>query len=213
MKKRTKKMDWSKHAAVLTITVLVFVMGILLGNLLNQHKIDAIADITEELRFNTMSSELEFALLTANPCSVTDLQFLRDDLREISSKVEYMENQLGSSNKAVLELKNHYSIVQIRHWLLMNKIRKECQAETIPIIYFYSNEGDCDECTVQGYILSHLRKNEPVAVYSVDANLNNKAVQTLKKVYDVNATPTLIIDDIVYPNFMSMDDLTAIIKN
>ena len=38
--KRTKKMDWSKHAAVLIITIFVFFTGILLGYLLSKNKIE-----------------------------------------------------------------------------------------------------------------------------------------------------------------------------
>jgi cell division protein FtsX len=82
--KRTKKMDWAKHAAVLSITVLVFFTGILLGTLLNKNKLDNVKEISEELRISTMSSEVEFAILAENPCTIEDLGFLSDDLHELS---------------------------------------------------------------------------------------------------------------------------------
>ena len=212
MKRRTKKMDWAKHAAVLAITVLVFFTGILLGTLLNKNKVDAVREMSEELRISTMSSEVEFAIIAENPCAMTDLTFLSDDLHELSIKVEYMENQLGSRNKDVKELKNFYSIIQLRHWILMTKIKEQCDSEATNIIYFYSNEGDCRECQDQGYILSHLKRTENVNIYSVDINLENNAVRSLKQVHGIKTAPTLIIDQEVHEGFKTLNQLKELIN-
>jgi hypothetical protein len=211
--KRTKKMDWAKHAAVLSITVLVFFTGILLGTLLNKNKIDAVQEISDELRLSTMSSEVEFAILAENPCEVHDLGFLSDDLHELSLKVEFMENQLGSRNKDVQELKSFYSIIQLRHWVLMTKIKEECNNEAVNIIYFYSNEGECRDCADQGFILSYLKRTEKVNIYSIDINTNNNAVRTLKEVYKIRSAPTLIIDKDVYEGFKTLNQLKEIMNN
>ncbi len=211
MKKRTKKMDWAKHAAVLSITVLVFFTGILLGTILNQGKIDTVHQISEELRINTMSSEVEFAILAENPCAITDISFLSDDLHELSLKVEYMENQLGTNNEDVKELKNFYSIIQLRHWILTTRIQEECNTNVSNIIYFYSNEGDCRECSDQGFILSHLRRTENVNIYSVDINTQNNAVRTLKEMYDVKNAPTLIINKEKHEGFKTLNQLRELV--
>lgn len=210
--KRTKKMDWAKHAAVLSITVLVFFTGILLGTLLNKNKVDAVKDMSEELRISTMSSEIEFAILAENPCAIQDISFLNDELYELSLKVDYMENQLGVNNKEVKELKNFYSIVQLRHWLLMKKIKEQCETKATNIIYFYSNEGDCRECSDQGFVLSYLRRTENVNIYSVDINTENNAVRTLKKVYSVKTAPSLIIDKELYQGFQTLQQLKEILE-
>ncbi|MCC7575101.1 hypothetical protein KO361_05925 [Candidatus Woesearchaeota archaeon] len=209
--KRTKKMDWAKHAAVLSITVLVFFTGILLGTLLNKNKLDNVKEISEELRLSTMSSEVEFAILAENPCAIEDLGFLSDDLHELSMKVEYMENQLGSKNKDVQELKNFYSIIQLRHWVLMTKIKEQCETEVTNIVYLYSNEGDCKECADQGFILSYLKRTEKVNIYSVDININNNAVRTLKQVYNVKTAPTLIINQEKHEEFKTLNQLKELI--
>lgn len=212
MKARTKKMDWTKHTAVLAITVLIFFTGILLGTILNKNKVDSVREMSEELRISTMSSEIEFAILAENPCVVTDLEFLSDDLHQLSLKVDYMENQLGSQNKDVKEVKNFYSIIQLRHWILMTKIKEQCEIETENIIYFYSNLGDCDECSDQGYILSHLKRTNNVNIYSVDINTNNNAVRTLKQVYGIKSAPTLIIGNEVYEGFLTLNQIREIIE-
>lgn len=211
-KKRTKKIDLAKHTAVLSITVLVFLTGILLGTILNKNKITTIQEISEQLKISTMSSEVEFAILSENPCSISDLSFLSDELYELSIKVDYMENQLGSQNQEVIELKNIYSIIQLRHWLLMTKIKAQCESESANIIYFYSNEGDCKECSDQGFILSHLRRTENVNIYSIDINLENNAVRTIKKTYKVSTAPSLIINKEVHTGFKTLNQLREIIN-
>jgi len=210
--KRTKQIDWSKHVAVLLITILIFFIGILLGTLLNRNKVDLVKEISEELRINTMSSEVEFMILADNPCTLSNLTFLSDELHELSLKVEHMENQLSSENKDVQELKNFYSIIQLRHWKLMTTIKEECKNEATNIVYFYSNKGDCPECREQGFILSYLKRTENINIYSIDINTNNNAVRTLKKLYNIKTAPTLIINKDTHEGFKTLNQLKELIK-
>ena len=206
-------MDWSKHAAVLTITMLLFLSGILIGTFISTGKVDQVKILTDELRTSTMSSEVEFAILTQNPCQVTDLGYLNDELQELSLKVEFLENQLGHDNKDVIELKNFYSIIQLRHWLLIDSIISQCDDVNLStIVYFYSNEKDCDDCSQQGFILNHLRRVEEVNIYSIDINLENNAVLSFKKVNNVTTAPTLIIDGVKYEGFRTLRELRTIVN-
>ncbi|MFT4261683.1 MAG: hypothetical protein ACMXX9_04600 [Candidatus Woesearchaeota archaeon] len=207
-----KKMDWSKHAVVLTITILVFFTGILLGSYLNTNKLNELNELSEELRVSAMSSELEFAILTDNPCKVTEYGFLNEELDDLSGKVEFMENQLGRNNQEVIKLKNFYSIVQLRHYLLMTKLTEQCDLNTSNIVYFYSNEGDCPECNEQGFILSYLKNLYPINIYSIDINSQNNAVRALKEVYDIETAPSFIIDGEPYYEFQSTNALRTILQ-
>ncbi len=209
--KNRKRMDWPKHGAVFAITILIFSIGILIGSQINQTKMSSIAELSEELRVITMSSELEFAILTENPCEVTDLSFLTEELDELSKKVEFMENQLGRGNPEVLKLKNFYSIVQLRHYLLMTKLVDECEFNLTNIVYFYSNEGDCPECNQQGFILSYLRNIHPINVYSIDINSENSAIRALKTIHKVETAPSLIIDGEVFEGFKTRNELLELI--
>jgi hypothetical protein len=211
--KNRKKMDWSKHTAVFIITVLIFFTGILLGSYINTNKLISLNDLSEELRISAMSSEVEFAILSENPCKVTDYGFLSNELNDLSGKVEFMENQLGRNNPEVLKLKNFYSIVQLRHYLLMTKLTEECSLNVTNIIYFYSNEGDCETCSEQGFILSYLRYNYPINIYSIDLNSQNNAVRALKEIYDIESAPSLVIDGEPYYTYLRTEDIRTIIEN
>lgn len=208
-----KKMDWSKHTAVLIITILIFLTGILLGSYLNTNKVIALNELSEELRVSAMSSELEFAILAENPCKVTEYGFLSEELDELSSKVEFMENQLGRTNQEVIKLKNFYSIVQLRHYLLMTRLVDECQLNTSNIVYFYSNAGDCPECNEQGFILSYLKNTYSINIYSIDINSQNNAVRALKEVYDIETAPSFIIEGEPYYGFQSTNALRTILQS
>ena len=213
MNKNRKKMDWPKHTSVLIITILVFTTGILLGTIINDNKMIELTELSEELRISAMSSELEFTILSENPCKIGDLDFLGNELNDLAGKVEHMENQLGRDHREVLKLKNFYSIVQLRHYLLMSKLTKQCDLNLTNLVYFYSNEGDCKVCNEQGFILSYLRNIYPLNVYSIDINSENNAVRALKEVHDVQISPSFIINGRLVEGYKTANQLREFLNN
>jgi hypothetical protein len=82
------------------------------------------------------------------------------------------------------------------------------------ILYFYSNKGDCPECTKQGYVLTQLRQDHPtLRVYNFDYDLNVNAVNTLISLYKVKSTelPAIVIGGKTYSGFKSVSDIVALI--
>ena len=61
----------------------------------------------------------------------------------------------------------------------MRRIAEQCDTEPVFIFYFYSNAGDCSECTRQGYVLTELQQEYPqLRVYAFDSNLDLSALDT-----------------------------------
>jgi len=150
--------------------------------------------------------------MAENPCTFLDSPELNEELYEMNSKLANMETELGKQNPEVLELKDYYSLLEIRHWLFTKKIKEECHENKTIILFFYSNLGDCDDCDQQGFILTYLRKKYPqTVVYAFDINIQNSALNTVKQMYDIKTTPTLIIDDKVYPKFMKKEEIEELI--
>lgn len=202
-----------KYVAAFAITTLIFIVGIIIGNYISTQKLSTIDDLQRDLMQKTISSELQYLLMSEHPCESVDASELTQELFDIGSKLDFMENQLGKTNADVISLKAYYSLLEIRHWLFLKKTKKECGVNADLIVYFYSNEGDCPECQQQGYVLSTIHRNYPsVNIYSFDINIGDPAVTTLRRIYGAKAAPTLIINDKIMPGFHSMHEIEEMFR-
>ncbi|NJL44346.1 MAG: hypothetical protein HC945_03470 [Nitrosarchaeum sp.] len=208
-----KRIQWFRYFSVLILTTATFVTGLALGNILTQEKLSTLSSLEQDLRLNTLGVELQYSILAEEPCAAINTTTLTDELYSISEKLTFMENQLGVTDPDVVNLKEYYSLLQVRHWLLMQRTREECNQNATLIQYFYSNAGDCDDCEQQGYILTYLRRKYPdVRVYPYDINLDNPALTTLRDLYDIHSAPSLVIDGTTYKHFLTRTELELILE-
>jgi hypothetical protein len=205
-----RKIDKGKYLAVLAVTTLVFIVGILLGNYFSSQKLAQIDHIGESLKTDTMAMELQYELIAEDPCPYVNSTPLAEELYEMASKLDYMENRLGEEDENVKDLKRYYSLLEIQHWLFMKKTNRECNASKSLILFFYTNEQDCSDCKEQGFILTWLRRNyADVYIYSFDNALQNAAIDTLKSMYNIEGTPATVVDGKTYNSFVTKDELQA----
>ncbi len=178
---------------------------------LNQARITELSVIEDQLSIDILSLDTQFSLLEAAPCdSTASSTTLTGELANMGARLFYAENQLGSDNAQVLRLKEKYSLLEIRDYLITNKLAAAC-GETKPttILYFYSNAGDCADCDKAGYALSYLRDTYPsLRVYSFDYNLDLGALRTFITLNKVRrALPAFVINGKQYYGFTSLADL------
>jgi len=192
---KRQKIQTSKYLAAFAMTTLIFVIGFIIGGMISDKKLSDIEELEQELTKDTISSELQFILLTEHPCESLQGDQLTKELFDIGTKLDFMESKLGKKNKDVIKLKEYYSLLEIRHWLLMKRANEECNASYDLILYFYSNQGDCDDCEQQGYVLSTIHKKYPaVNIYSFDFNIDDPAVGAMKSIYGITSAPNLVIN-------------------
>ena len=208
-----QKISKTKYLAVFATTTLIFVIGLIIGNQISAIKLENIDELSENLKIDTMAIELQYLLVSEEPCKTFNSTPLTEELYEIGTKLDYMENRLGNDNPSVLQMKEYYSMLELRHWLFVKKTKKECEINRTYILYFYSNEGDCQTCEEQGYVLSYLHKKYPeMNIYSFDINIDNVALNTIKRAYNVVTAPTLLINDKNYEGFMSARKIEETIR-
>ncbi|MSU74639.1 hypothetical protein EXS57_02575 [Candidatus Kaiserbacteria bacterium] len=189
---------------VLTATVAYTV------NYLNGARIAELSTIEDQLSIDTLSLDTQFSLLEAAPCdSIASSTTLISSLADLGNRLSYTENQLGTDNAQVIRLKQRYSLLEIRDYLITKQLAVACGTKPVTVLYFYSNAGDCDNCDKAGYALSYLRDTYPsLRVYSFDYNLDLGALKTLISVTKTqNSLPAFIINDKSYYGFTSLKDL------
>lgn len=177
---------------------------------LNRARVAELSTIEDQLSIDTLSLDTQFSLLEAAPCdSAASSTTLTGELGDLGSRLSYAENQLGTDNVQVIRLKEQYSLLEIRDYLITKQLAAACGTKPVTVLYFYSNSGDCSDCDRAGYALSYLRNTYPsLRVYSFDYNLNLGALKTLITVLKVqDSFPAFVINGKHYYGFTSLDDL------
>jgi hypothetical protein len=205
----SKKTSLRKYAYSFGITVIIFSTAIFLSNYFGQKKLDEIRNIQDKISIDILSSETQFSLLEESSCKDIGTGSLSTELGNLEEKLSYTEGQRGADDPEVQTLKRYYSLLEIKDYLLMNKISDKCKKTPLSIIYFYSTKGDCSDCEKEGYVLTSLRENYPeLRIYSFDYNLDVSAVKTLISINKLkNTLPALIVKDRIYYGFQSIEAL------
>jgi hypothetical protein len=205
--------DWKKYFFTFVITAIIFASAIFLSNYFSQKKIEEIRSIQDKISIDILSSETQFSLLEESSCKDVGSGTLSKELGSLENKLSITEQERGSNDSEVQTLKRYYALLEIKDYLLLNKISQKCKINPISIIYFYSTDNSCPDCEKEGYVLTDLRQEFPeLRVYSFDYNHDLSAVKTLVTINKVNnKLPALIIKDKIYYGFQSIDDIMKIV--
>jgi hypothetical protein len=197
----------------LTLTIIIFVGGILLGNQLVDNKYNELVDATKGIQIETSSLELQLELLLNEPCKVNNTESIQDKIQLQGNRITYLESIYGTSSPEISELKIYYAQLQIKHWLFLKELQTVCPNHDKDIIlYFYSNK-ECSKCSEQGTILTAYKEKYPdTQIYSFDAEIPDVLIQTMIGIYTINVTPSIIINDNTFNQFMSFKKLEQFIK-
>ncbi len=198
--------------AIIALGITILIVGTVAYavHYMNQQRLYEINTMETRLSTDTLSLETQFSLLENAPCeNISEGTTFSQELSNLDSRLSFAEEHFGSNDKQVLELKKEYALLEIRDYLLMQKLSKTCHVTPVVVLYFYSNDGDCRSCNSAGYALSYLRQKYPrLRVYSFDYNLNLGALKTLIKVEKLKPQlPAFVIQNKRHYGFTSLKDL------
>lgn len=199
---------FKKYLIALIVTVAIFAIAWFASEYFNNQKIEAIKDAQQQVTVDIMSSETQFDLLDELSCQDVDNNYLSQEISDLADQLTYAEQNLNDQSQISI-LKQQYSILEVKDFLLTQRISTRCKQPVTTILYFYKSDNSCADCQKQGYVLDALRQEYPsVRVYSFDAGLDSSTVRALLTVYKIPATlPALVIDDTTKSGFMSIDDI------
>lgn len=199
--------------AALGMTLLIVITVAYAVQYLDQRHIAEIEVMQNTISTETLSLETQFSLLEAAPCNntATSSMTLSSELAELGNRLASTEDQLGSTNARVIQLKKEYYLLEIRDYLITKKLAAACGTPLTTVLYFYSNTEDCADCDKAGFALSYLRDTNPgLRVYSFDYNLDLGALKTFVAINKVKETlPAFIIDDKAFYGFTTLEKLES----
>ena len=207
--------DWKTYIISFFITALIFASAFGVNSLLSSKKEADVKTVQDQISLDILSSETQFDLLGEVSCKNVDDTILSQEINSLSSKLSYMESgSQNTPNAELVYLKKYYSLLQIKDYILMQRLSGKCDFKPISILYFYGNKDVCPQCVDMGFVLTKLRETYPeVRIYSFDTNLHLSALNTLIAVNKISETklPAVIVGDQTITGFRTYDDLKKLI--
>jgi hypothetical protein len=200
---------FKKYFFVLVITTALFAAAWYASNYFSNRKIADIKKAQDQVTIDIMSSQTQFDLLSELSCQDVSNTYLSQEISDLADKISYAEQNLNDQSQVTL-LKQQYSILEVKDFLLAKRISDRCKSNIATILYFYGNEKTCIDCVKQGYILDALRQAYPqLRVYSFDAGLDSSTIRALLTIYKIPTTtlPALVINGKTASGFMNIDDV------
>ena len=205
----------SARNALIALGITIFLFVTVLGavDYLNNARVAELGAIEDKIALDTLSLETQFDLLAEAPCQdLSAGSVLSGELNDLAERLSYTEERLGDKNEEVLYLKRQYTLLEIKDYLLMKRLAKECKdLKPVFVLYFYSNAGDCADCAEAGFALSYLRQKYPgLRVYSFDYNLDLGALKTLNAVLSIKPPlPAYVINGKNFNGIASLEEIEA----
>jgi hypothetical protein len=208
-----RKISWNRYFSVLLLTSLIFLIGFLIAQRVSSRTSNQITDIQKEFRNYILSLNLQSEIASEYICKVDAFQLTKEKT-ELGKRIDVLERNLGKNNPVVKDLKQDYSLLSLRQWLLVKKVKEECDRDINIIIFFYSNKVNASESESQGYVLDYIYEKFPdeVVIYAFDIEDENPALTTLKAIYEVEIVPSVIINEELFTGFQSREKISSLIN-
>ncbi|MEJ0054093.1 MAG: hypothetical protein WDN10_05250 [bacterium] len=206
--------DWMKYAFAFIITAAIFATAFYVSTLFDRARVESIQNTADKISIDIISLETQFDLISDVACSALESHaVLPSEINTLASRLGSAEQSLGADNERVIQLKEQYSLLEIKDYLITERVKERCGEGKAPVsvLYFYSNQGDCSDCTDAGYALDALRQEFPsLRVYSFDYNLPLGALETLISLLKIKpAPPVFVIDGETHYGFDSLATLKS----
>lgn len=180
------------------ITAAIFTTAFYIASKIDSERIANIRATEDSISIDILSSETQFELLGNLDCNtIAQNPVLSDQLNSLASQLSVAESNLGDSNGEVIQLKEQYSLLEIKDYILLQNIAEKCHVKPVYVLYFYTNNGTCTNCSNVGDVLTYLRGEYPgLRVYSFDYDLDLSALKTLISLHNIQDTlPAVIVNN------------------
>ncbi len=205
---------WGSYLVAFFITALIFATALYVSNYFNDRRLAEIQATQDNISIDILSIQTQFDLLKEHACAdIAENSILSNELQPLGSRLAYLEQQQNVNQEELARLKRYYSLLEIKDYLLMQEVAAKCGLKPVVILYFYSNQGDCDECEHQGYALTGISQKYPgVRIYSFDYNLGLSALRTLTEINSIQGPlPALVIKNKVHYGLKTVEDIEKIL--
>lgn len=191
---------------------ILFISIFLLGYNISYNKYRNLLTSQEQLRYNLLSFEVEREIL-GDSCENFDPYLFAGEMDYMGGIIGLLEQKMGKNSREVFEQKKVYSLLEGRHFIYIRDHNARCLNKVKTILFFYSNSQESKDYAERlGYMLTSLKNQEEVMIYSFDYDLDSSFLKTLKKRYNINQPNLLVINENTVLNvFENIEDIKQLL--
>jgi hypothetical protein len=212
----TRKISKNRYFLAFLITLIVFTLGLLLGLVVENKRIDLVEARDHQQKLDFGSLQLQYQIIDLldeeKNCDALEKTF-EESVENLENTRRRLETYLEDSSlnkKEFSILKREYTLAQIRFWLLTKKTKDICSLEQSVIFYFYADDSQCPRCGDQAFVLTHLKNKFGIALlnFAFDAQFDDEPlINILKEIYDIKQYPSLVINGRTFEGFTSKETI------
>ena len=214
----TRKIKWEIYLISGVITAGILILGIFFGVTVSKGKVDDLQSELDKLKMNQDDLNLEFVLIATSrnqSCNIIsyELDKVIDNAANLGERVSLYETSEKIKDARFAFLKDDYTITLIRYWFFLERMKTECnRTNFVTVLYFYSNDK-CDDCNKQGLILNFAKQTyqQNVMIFAIDSDSKLNVVDLLKKTYQIQAVPSLVVDGKKYDGLVTVEELKSVL--
>ncbi len=188
-----------RHRQVWLVTFLlvcvVFIIGVLVGNAWNSGGADDVSRVLKQSELSAESFLVEQELFSSfeTNCGLAEkrLSSLSEELWNLGKALSGPKpvQELGQEDYAFLKMKYH--LMQIRTYVLYQKLQKDCQNDVnVILFYFKQNDANSEE---QGNILDALVEKYDLKVFAIEFQYSRE-LEFLEDYYEMTEAPAIIVN-------------------
>jgi len=180
------------------IGTFVFLLVFVLAYSFSYLEFRRVSSLQIETTYDIFEEKLDYTLFNEAICIDSSFDKVSKSLGFQGRIIDDLERKLGKQNEDVLFRKKFYTLIELEHFDFVNTLNERCNGYVQTILFFYSNEDtNLDTSEKVGRLLSvvHSRTERTLMIYSFDINLDSDLIRKLKVKYDIEGSPTLIIND------------------
>ncbi len=197
------------HLSALILTIVVFIIGIAVGNFLAGQVDQSFYEDIDALQANTVNLEF-LSLLESDPTIRANPSLRREmcnavedsahnlgvQTAEVGRRLRLFEQKRGEGQD-VLDLQQRYFALEARDYLFWKKLKTLCSTNLTLVLYFYTMQ--CSECASFDAALTDFKKLNPpgILIYSfnLDYGDNSPPVALLSAINQVQNAPAIVVND------------------
>jgi hypothetical protein len=190
-----EKVPYMNNLILAFVLATILFIGIFaLGYLISYQKYKNVVEVQETLGYDLLTFQVGVELLGDN-CKDFDAFIFTNEMEDLGRSLSLLEIRFGKQDERVLEKKKVYSLLEARHFLYILEHNAQCSNDVNTILFFYSNQEKYkDNAERIGGILSALKNQEEVMIYSFDYDLDSTIVDLLIKKYGVDQGNRLVVN-------------------
>lgn len=194
-------------------TILMFTMGVLTSNLIDDTRQNALQETLEEDAADLQSKQLMMNYLDDQKSCNLRKKGLAQIVEDYNNRLERVESYEKSSFFQAGDFQNlrrRYVLSGLEYWMFAENTKEECDDYNPDTVLFFTEE-DCTSCARQGEILSDLKRvhGEDLLVFVIYTDIEDNMIEVLKKEYNVTSPPAVIVNqNTTYHSFTGRQNIT-----